>query len=341
MVGAGPDGHAAGMRSPHVAPPGEHGLRTAAESRLTPDPEEPASPRAPRPRGSPCRPPWPVRRWRRCRSPSDSCSRSSRRSPSTGRTRGSTTPWSDAAVLGPEAAAVRRHVARESALGDRLRDRVGRLARVRRSAAARADLARAGDLRLRHRGARVRHRAGPSGPARAARAGGRLVAFAGLVLLSLSLVGTQQIDHPPEPAEIGLWLACVAGGGVILAVSGSGSCARLRSGWPRGCSSRAATSAPSWSATAGGVARRPVVLVALLRARDEPPAGRLPARRRAHRGGPRDARDERRPDRRRFRRLRRGAPAGARGTLQLAAFASLVVGGALLSGVAARRSAAA
>ena len=179
----------------------------------------------------------------------------------------------------------------------------------------------------------------PSGPAGPARQAAVVVAFAGLVLLSLSLVGTQQIDHPPEPAEIGLWLACVAGGGVILAVSGS-DCARLRSGWPRGRCSRAATSAPSSSATAGRGSSPRSCSCSSTR------SGRASCRAPSSTA----TRSPRRASRRSRRTPSRSPPVssssarsshGARGTLQLAAFASLVVSGALLSGVAARRSAAA
>ena len=49
-----------------------------------------------------------------------------------------------------------------------------------------------------------------------------VVAFAGLVLLSLSLVDTTQSDHAPDPANVVLWLACVLAGGLLLARSGFG-----------------------------------------------------------------------------------------------------------------------
>ena len=48
------------------------------------------------------------------------------------------------------------------------------------------------------------------------------LAFAGLVLLSLSLAGSHPSDHVPGKLEVGIWIACVAGGGVLLAVSGFG-----------------------------------------------------------------------------------------------------------------------
>ena len=48
------------------------------------------------------------------------------------------------------------------------------------------------------------------------------VAFAGLILLSLSLAGSNPSDHPPAKLEVGIWIACVAGGGVLLAGSGFG-----------------------------------------------------------------------------------------------------------------------
>lgn len=47
-------------------------------------------------------------------------------------------------------------------------------------------------------------------------------AFAGLVLLALSLVGTTQTDHAPGIAQALLWLGCVGGAGVLLAGSGLG-----------------------------------------------------------------------------------------------------------------------
>jgi hypothetical protein len=49
-----------------------------------------------------------------------------------------------------------------------------------------------------------------------------VVAFAGLLLLSLSLVGSAASDHVPEKAEVGVWIVCLAGGGVLLAASGFG-----------------------------------------------------------------------------------------------------------------------
>jgi hypothetical protein len=48
------------------------------------------------------------------------------------------------------------------------------------------------------------------------------VAFAGLVLLALSLVGTGQSDHPPSGAAVAIWLGCSVGGALILAGSGLG-----------------------------------------------------------------------------------------------------------------------
>src|SRR5262249_20877703 len=52
------------------------------------------------------------------------------------------------------------------------------------------------------------------------------VAFAGLVLLALSLVDTQQEDKPPDWKPLALWLACLSAGAVVLS--------RLRSGLARG-----------------------------------------------------------------------------------------------------------
>jgi hypothetical protein len=48
------------------------------------------------------------------------------------------------------------------------------------------------------------------------------VAFAGLVLLALSLVGTRQPDHAPDPAAVTIWLVCSAGAALVLAVSSLG-----------------------------------------------------------------------------------------------------------------------
>jgi hypothetical protein len=45
------------------------------------------------------------------------------------------------------------------------------------------------------------------------------VAFAGLVLLALSLVDTRQADHPPDGAAVAVWLAGSAGAAVLLAAS--------------------------------------------------------------------------------------------------------------------------
>ncbi len=48
------------------------------------------------------------------------------------------------------------------------------------------------------------------------------VAFAGLVLLALSLVDAHQADHAPGLAVGGVWIAALAGGGIVLAISGAG-----------------------------------------------------------------------------------------------------------------------
>jgi len=48
------------------------------------------------------------------------------------------------------------------------------------------------------------------------------IAFAGLVLLALSLAGTHPNDHAPGKLAVGTWVACVAGGGILLAGSGFG-----------------------------------------------------------------------------------------------------------------------
>ncbi len=48
------------------------------------------------------------------------------------------------------------------------------------------------------------------------------VAFAGLVLLALSLVGTGQSDHPPSGAAVAIWLGGSVGGALILAGPGLG-----------------------------------------------------------------------------------------------------------------------
>lgn len=45
-----------------------------------------------------------------------------------------------------------------------------------------------------------------------------VVALAGLVLLALSLVGTHQPDHPPAPAPVTIWLASSLGGALLLAL---------------------------------------------------------------------------------------------------------------------------
>ena len=246
----------------------------------------------------------------------------------------------DAAVLGPPAAAVRRHAAREPALGRRLRDRVGRLARVRRCAAARADLARPGDLRLRasrcSRSSRRRGiRAGSPGPRRwpsSSRSPGSCCS-------PLSLVGTQQIDHRPEPAEIALWLACVARRRGRPGRLGARARARGRARPGRGAfCSRAATSARSSSATAGRGSSPRSCSCSSTR------SGRASCRAPSSTA----TRSPRRASRRSRRTPSRSPPASSSsarscrtvcaGTLQLAAFASLVVSGALLSGVAARLS---
>src|SRR5579871_895455 len=45
-----------------------------------------------------------------------------------------------------------------------------------------------------------------------------LVAIVGLLLLSLSLVGTEQVDHAPDGTVVVIWLACAAGGAAALAL---------------------------------------------------------------------------------------------------------------------------
>jgi hypothetical protein len=46
-----------------------------------------------------------------------------------------------------------------------------------------------------------------------------VIAFAGLVLLALSLVGTRQPDHPPNWVAVTIWLACSVGAALLLAGS--------------------------------------------------------------------------------------------------------------------------
>lgn len=45
------------------------------------------------------------------------------------------------------------------------------------------------------------------------------VAVAGLVLLALSLVDTRQTDHPPDGAAVAIWLVCSVGAALMLAGS--------------------------------------------------------------------------------------------------------------------------
>lgn len=49
-----------------------------------------------------------------------------------------------------------------------------------------------------------------------------VVAFGGLVLLAVSLVDTRQTDHAPEPGAVTIWLVCSVGAAIVLAVSGLG-----------------------------------------------------------------------------------------------------------------------
>jgi hypothetical protein len=49
-----------------------------------------------------------------------------------------------------------------------------------------------------------------------------VIAFAGLVLLSFSLVDTRQVDHSPEWSPVVLWLGCSAAGALTLARMGTG-----------------------------------------------------------------------------------------------------------------------
>jgi drug/metabolite transporter (DMT)-like permease len=53
-----------------------------------------------------------------------------------------------------------------------------------------------------------------------------VVAAGGLSLLGLSLVGSHQADHAPNPAAVAIWLGCLAGGAATLV----GSHLRLASG---------------------------------------------------------------------------------------------------------------
>jgi hypothetical protein len=56
-------------------------------------------------------------------------------------------------------------------------------------------------------------------PARLARREQIVVSIAvlGLVLLALSLVDTHQVDHPPSAASLALWLGCLSSGALVLA----------------------------------------------------------------------------------------------------------------------------
>jgi hypothetical protein len=48
------------------------------------------------------------------------------------------------------------------------------------------------------------------------------VAVAGLILLALSLVGTRQADRPPDWADVTIWIVCSVGAALMLARSGLG-----------------------------------------------------------------------------------------------------------------------
>ena len=167
-----------------------------------------------------------------------------------------------------------------------------------------------------------------------------VVAFAGLVLLSLSLVGTQQIDHRPEPAEIGLWLACVAGGGVILAVSGLGLVRAAALGLAAGTLFAGGDICAKLVGYGGTWLVAAVVLVVFYALGTSFLQGAFQHGDALTAAGLATLATNAVPIAAGFVVFGEELPDGARGTLQLAAFASLVASGALLSGVAARRSAA-
>ena len=135
-----------------------------------------------------------------------------------------------------------------------------------------------------------------------------MVAIAGLVLLSLSLVNTEQPDQTPDWAAVAIWLGCTVGAALILAIARP----RLARGPALGLAAGLLFAGGDISAKlityGGALAARAPEPHRLLRPRHEPPTGGLPAQQRADSRRARDARIECRAHRRGIRRLRGAAP---------------------------------
>jgi hypothetical protein len=157
------------------------------------------------------------------------------------------------------------------------------------------------------------------------------VAFGGLVLLSLSLVDTRQADHVPSGIETAVWIASLAGGGVLIASSGFGLARAPALGLGAG-TLFASGDICAKLVVYGGIwviAAIPLVVsyalgTSLLQAGFQHGDALIPA-------GLATLATNSLPIAAGFVVFGEELPGGARSTLQLAAFAALVVSGALLA----------
>jgi len=164
-----------------------------------------------------------------------------------------------------------------------------------------------------------------------------LVAFAGLVLLAVSLTGEPQLDHAPDPAAVSLWLACAAGGGIVLAVSGLGLVRAAALGLAAGVLFAGGDICAKLVGYGGTWLLAAIALVAFYALGTSLLQGAFQHGDALTAAGLATLATNAVPIAAGFVVFGEELPHGAKGTLQLAAFASLVVSGALLAGLEKRR----
>jgi drug/metabolite transporter (DMT)-like permease len=166
-----------------------------------------------------------------------------------------------------------------------------------------------------------------------------VVAAAGLALLAVSLVDTHQADRAPDPAAVAIWLGCLAGGAATLV----GSRRRLASGPALGLaagllfaggdmSAKLVVYGGSWFATIGSLIVFYGIGTSVLQAAFQHTNALTAA-------GLATLAANAVPIAAGFVLFGERLPHGSKGTLQISAFASLVVSAVLLGHTAANRGA--
>jgi len=165
-----------------------------------------------------------------------------------------------------------------------------------------------------------------------------LVAVGGLVLLALSLVGTHQSDHVPDVAAVALWLVATTAGALVLALVGLGIARAAALGLAAGLLFAGGDICAKLVGYGGAWLLATVLLVACYAMGTSVLQGGFQRGDALTAAGLATLATNAVPIAAGFAVFGEQLPAGARGVLQLAAFASLVVSAVLLAGRAAEPS---